>query len=244
MKSEFQRVTPPKNLTDSLVTQIRNMILSNDLALGQQLPTEQAMVATFGVSRTVVREAVAALRSEGLVVTRQGLGAFVASTLNGRPFSIDPEMMQSISDVLHIMELRMTVELEAAALAAERRTKQDIKEIGQALNAIERSLKAGESAISADFQFHTAVAKASKNPYFPKLLEFLGRHIIPRQRVGFSNADPQAMHTYLTKVQGEHRDVEDAIKNADPDAARAAMRVHLTHGRERYQQLGHGQMSK
>lgn len=233
----FQRVTPSKNLTDALISQIRELILNGKLALSQQLPTEQEMMAMFGVSRTVVREAVAALRSEGLVVTRQGLGAFVASSLDNRPFAIDPDIMSSITEALHILELRMTVEVEAAALAAERRTKQDINEITKTLTAIERAIEAGEAAVEPDFQFHAAVAKATKNPYFSKFLEFLGRFIIPRYLVGFSKAESKVMHNYLERVQTEHRDIVNAIKAGDRDAARKAMRIHLTHGRERYRNL-------
>jgi len=225
------------NLTDTLISQIRKMILDGEVALGELLPTEQAMMTAFGVSRTVVREAVAALRSDGLVVTRQGLGAFVTSSLDNRPFAIDAEMVNSITAVLNIMELRMTVELEAAALAAERRTKQDIKELGLTLTAVDRALAAGKAAVEPDFQFHVAISKATKNPYFPQFLEFLGRLIIPRQHIGFSKAESTTMHDYLSTVQQEHRNIETAIKAKDADAARAAMRVHLMHGRERYRHL-------
>ena len=76
----------------------------------------------MGVSRTVVREAVAALRAEGLVTTRQGSGAFVATDASRVPFRIDPEGLSSIGDVLEVMELRLAIEIEAAALAAERIT--------------------------------------------------------------------------------------------------------------------------
>ena len=236
-RGRFKPVIQRTNLTTSLIAQMRKMILDGEVALGELLPTEQAMIVAFGVSRTVVREAVAALRSEGLVVSRQGLGTFVASSLDNRPFAIDAEMMNSITDVLNIMELRMTVELEAAALAAERRTKQDIKELDLAITAIDRALEAGKAAVEPDFQFHVAISKATKNPYFPQFLEFLGRLIIPRQHIGFSKTESKMMHDYLTVVQQEHRNIETAIKARDADGARAAMRVHLMRGRDRYKHL-------
>src|SRR5215471_19086075 len=86
----FRRLAPPKNLTAELVEVLTREITAGKLAPGARLLTEQEMMATFGVSRTVVREAVAALRSEGLVLTRQGVGAFVATDGQKRPFRIDP----------------------------------------------------------------------------------------------------------------------------------------------------------
>src|SRR5882672_6066924 len=120
-ESAFRPLAPPKNLTVKLVDLLAAEITSGKLAPGARLPTEQEMMASFGVSRTVIREAVSALRSEGLVLTRQGVGAFVASDVKGRPFRIDPDGLKSLQEILRVMELRMGVEIFAAGLAAERR---------------------------------------------------------------------------------------------------------------------------
>src|SRR6202030_3489349 len=98
----------PRSLTHVLIERLIAQITSGELAPGAQLPTEQELIAATGVSRTVVREAVAALRAEGLVITRQGLGAFVASDVQRWPFRIDPSELKSGSDVLQILELRMS----------------------------------------------------------------------------------------------------------------------------------------
>lgn len=228
------RIAPSKNLADILISRIRRQIFDGELRLGEQLPTEQEMAEAFGVSRTVVREAIAALRADGLVRTRQGRGVFVASNLDNRPFKIDTELMNSSEDVLLIMELRMTIELEAAASAAERRTKQDIVAIATALEAVQSSIDVGEEGIEADFQFHCAIAVATKNPYFVDFLKYLGRIVIPPRYLNSAVLDSDAMHDYLTKVQAEHRNIEAAIKKGDSEAARQAVRLHLENGRERY----------
>src|SRR5688572_20185970 len=182
-KLSLRPLSPPRNLTREAVDRLSAEITSGNMEPGARLPTEQEMMSAMGVSRTVVREAVAALRAEGLVVTRQGSGAFVAADASRVPFRIDPEGLSSIADVLDVMELRLAIEVEAAALAAERITPERLAPIGRALRAIETAIGRGESAIYQDFAFHLAIAKATGNPRFAQLLEFLGRHVIPRQSV-------------------------------------------------------------
>jgi len=109
---------PPKNRTAEVVDRLAAEIGSGRLGPGARLPTEQEMMTALGVSRTVVREAVAALRAQGLVTTRQGLGAFVASDSQRRPFRIDPDGLKSLEAVIDLMELRLAVEVETAGLAA------------------------------------------------------------------------------------------------------------------------------
>ena len=111
-------VGPARKLTHEIAERIAGEILSGELSPGARLPTEQEMVAAMGVSRTVVREAIAALRAEGLVTTRQGAGAFVAEDAGRRPFRLALGGLPSVAEALDIMELRQSVEVEAAALAA------------------------------------------------------------------------------------------------------------------------------
>src|SRR5271168_1745285 len=115
----FGPLPAQRSLSHALIERLTPDITSGRLAPGSRLPTEQEMIATTGVSRTVVREAVAALRAEGLVVTRQGVGAFVAAAPR-RPFRIEGGELHSLREVIEVMELRTGVEIEAAGLAAER----------------------------------------------------------------------------------------------------------------------------
>src|SRR4051812_32612141 len=126
-------------LSLGLFEQLAEQIKSGRLAPGERLPTEQELTRAARVSRTVVREAVAALRAEGLVVTRQGVGAFVSAEPQRAPFRIDPDRMQTLGDILSVMELRLGVEIESAGLAAERASRAQLRAIGAALEAIERA---------------------------------------------------------------------------------------------------------
>src|SRR5262245_54232947 len=122
-KRALLRPLPPvRNLTDEVIERIKKEILAGRLAPGARLPTEQELMRALGVSRTVVREAVAALRADGLITTRQGSGAYVASDVSRVPFRIDPEGLSSIEDGLEVMELMLAIEVEAAARAAQRIT--------------------------------------------------------------------------------------------------------------------------
>lgn len=226
-----------KSLAHELVERMTSDITSGKLAPGEQLPTEQALIAATGVSRTVVREAVAALRAEGLVVTRQGVGAFVADKAR-RPFRIDLDERRTLREMLQVMELRTGIEIEAAGLAAERGTAADRKRMEAAYDAIQSAIKRGESGVDEDFAFHGSIAAAADNPQFLRFLEYLGRVIIPRQSLNASaTRSPATQKAYLERIQKEHRDILDAIRASDVPRARAAMRRHMLNSRSRYQKM-------
>lgn len=225
-------LTPSPSLTSRLVGQLRAEIVGGRLAVGAQLPTEAQLMKAFGVSRTVVRESVAALRAEGLVTTRQGRGAFVAASGAGIPFQVTPEEASSLKDILMILELRATVEVAAAGLAAERRTPRDLERIAGALADLQGQIEAGADSIEADFDFHIAVADAGGNPYFSRILHSLGAVLIPRRRIEFET--PAQRRAYLEHVQSEHRSIEAAIAKGNAAAARKAMEKHLNGSRYRF----------
>jgi DNA-binding FadR family transcriptional regulator len=235
-------LAPARNLSGAVVERITGEIRSGRLAPGSKLPTEQELMAAMGVSRTVVREAVAALRADGLVQTRQGSGAFVAADTSRVPFRIDPDGLSSIEDVLEVMELRLAIEVEAAALAAERVTPEGLAPVGRALRAIEAAIRRGEGAISEDFAFHRAIAEASGNARFAELLEFLGRHVIPRQSIRVSLSTAEEQRRYLMRIQKEHRRIFESIRDGQPAEARKAMRAHLTSSLKRYRRLAERQL--
>jgi len=226
-----------RKLSRRLFEQLAGEIRSGRLAPGARLPTEHALTRAARVSRTVVREAVAALRAEGLVVTRQGVGAFVSAEPQRAPFRIEPERMQTLDDVLFVMELRLGVEIESAGLAAERATRSQIRSIGNALEAIERAADGGRSAVDEDLEFHRAIAEATGNPEFPRFLQFIGRHLIPRRTVSGLPERMGGERAYLALIQEEHRRIHQAIEAGDARGAREAMRRHLTRSLERYRKL-------
>jgi GntR family transcriptional regulator, transcriptional repressor for pyruvate dehydrogenase complex len=232
----FRPLEAPRGLAQELVQRLTADITSGKLKPGARLPTEQEMIAATGVSRTVVREAVAALRAEGLVVTRQGVGTIVADGTR-RPFRLDINERRSIGQILDVAELRTGVEIEAAGLAAERGTPESLRRIDDAYKEIERAMSRDEDAIDQDFAFHCSIAEATGNPQFRRFLDFLGRFIIPRQTVRTEAVGDESRHAYLARIQKEHADIRDAIRAHKVSDARAAMRRHLLNSRKRYKQL-------
>ena len=230
-------VAAETKLSRQLFEQLAEQIKSGRLAPGARLPTEAELTRAARVSRTVVREAVAALRAEGLVVTRQGVGAFVSAEPQRAPFRIEPERMQTLNDILGVMELRLGVEIESAGLAAERASRSQLKIIGAALEAIEHAAQEGRSAVDEDLEFHRAIAEATGNAEFPRFLQFIGRHLIPRRTVSGLTERMGGERAYLALIQEEHRRIYQAIEQRDARAAREAMRRHLTRSLERYRKL-------
>jgi GntR family transcriptional regulator, transcriptional repressor for pyruvate dehydrogenase complex len=223
-----------RKLSRELFEQLADQIKSGRLAPGERLPTEHAMTRAARVSRTVVREAVAALRAEGLVITRQGVGAFVSAEPQRAPFRID---LAKLDDVLNVMELRLGVEVESAGLAAERATRAQVRGIAAALEAIERAAEQGEAAVDEDLEFHRAIAGATGNPEFVRFLQFVGGHLIPRRTVSGLPEQMGGRRAYLALIQEEHRRIHAAIEAGSGSAAREAMRRHLTRSLERYRKL-------
>lgn len=237
MDVKIRPLTAAHKLSRGLFEQLAEQIKSGKLAPGSRLPTEEALTRAARVSRTVVREAVAALRAEGLVITRQGVGAFVSAEPQRAPFRIEPERMKSIADVLNVMELRLGVEIESAGIAAERASRTQVRAIAAALEGIERAAAAGKSAVDEDLAFHRAIAQATGNPEFPRFLQFIGRHLIPRRIVSGLPERMGGQQAYLSLIQEEHCRIYEAIRDRQAGAAREAMRRHLTRSLERYRKL-------
>jgi DNA-binding FadR family transcriptional regulator len=223
----------PRTLAHDLVDSLGDRIRDGRLAPGHKLPTETAFMAEFGVSRTVVREAISKLQAAGLVETRHGIGTFVVGPGDGSTFRIGREQLATLHDVVAMLELRIGVEVEAAGLAAQRRTPEDLAAMRAALDAFTEALEAGRDAVSADFQFHLQIMRATRNRHFPNLMLTLGTMMIPRARLDPTAAADDARQSYLRRVNAEHESIYDAIANRDAEAARAAVRTHLANSRER-----------
>jgi DNA-binding FadR family transcriptional regulator len=222
-----------RTLALELVDSLGDRIRDGRIAPGQKLPTEAAIMAEFGVSRTVVREALSKLQASGLVATRHGIGTFVVGFGDAAPFRIAPEQFATLRDVIAVLELRIGIETEAAALAAQRRTAQNLADLRAALAAFGAAVEAGRDAVGPDFQFHLEIARATQNSHFADLMSTLGAMIIPRARLEPAAALSEERRDYLRRVNGEHESIFDAIASQDAEAARAAMRTHLANSRER-----------
>ncbi len=223
----------PRSLALELVESLGDRIREGRLATGDKLPTEAAIMAEFAVSRTVVREAISKLQAAGLVETRHGIGTFVTGVGEAPGFRIAPEQFGTLRDVIAVLELRIGIETEAAALAAMRRSDVNLAQMRAALDAVAQAVEQGRDAVAADFQFHLEIARATQNSHYTELMATLGTGIIPRARLEVVEALDEERRQYLRRVNGEHESIYDAIVNRDPEAARAAMRTHLANSRER-----------
>jgi GntR family transcriptional repressor for pyruvate dehydrogenase complex len=223
-------------LAHDLADMLTERIAGGELAPGARLPTEAAFMDEFGVSRTVVREALSKLQQTGAVQTRHGVGTFVVGPPDaGKGFRIAPRHLATLRDVIAVLELRIGIETEAAALAAQRRDTANLKVMRVALDEFTRVVEAGRDAVESDLRFHGEIARATGNPHFGVLMTILGSKLIPRARLGVA-AEPEAAAeraAYLRRVNAEHENIYDAIAAGDAEAARAAMRTHLANGRER-----------
>ncbi len=236
------------NLVRNVEEALRSAITSGEVPVGGKLPSESEMTRRYGVSRTVVREAVSSLRLRGLVEARQGAGVFVISTsAPPEPPSVfrieDPTRL---SEVIEFLELRIAIEVEAASLAATRRSPAQAEAVHECWQAIEAAMIWGKPSTDADFQFHLAIADATNNPQFRRLLETMGLDAIPRAAMTSDDGPAQMRDTgsvpsapadYLRKIQDEHLRIADAIAAGDTAEARAAMRQHLEGSRDRYRDL-------
>lgn len=230
-------VSGTQSRTSDLVRMLSEDIRSGRIKPGEKLPTEQEIVKMSGVSRTVVREAVAALRAEGLVVTRQGVGAFVTASPGQGMFRIASEEANTMERLLQIMELRMGLEVEAAGIAAIRADKAGIDTIAAVHEQFQEGARRGELIIGADYGFHRSVCEATGNSFFPRILNSLGQILIPRQSIASNIPTVEERTAYLTRIAAEHGEILDFIRKKDEAGARRAMRHHLAMSSDRYRSL-------
>lgn len=222
-----------ETLTGQLVKAVADRITSGHYKRGERLPTEQDMITEFNVSRTVVREAIANLKAKGLVHTQQGIGAFVLKDIPAVAFRIEEDNLELVEEIVGVMELRISIELEAAALAAVRRDEEDLARIKNALDLMNEAIERDESSIHADLEFHRAIANATKNRHFLSMFNYLGEVLIPRARLQTHRINGLPQREYLERINREHDQIYRAIRAQDVEGARAAMRLHLGSSRDR-----------
>lgn len=226
--------TQGRNLAQETTEALRAKIAAGPMKAGDRLPTEKELEAEFGVSRTVIREAVAVLKADGLVEPRRGAGIFVRDPENPKHRSFPAFVPKNVHEALDLLELRMAVEIEAAGLAATRRSLSQDARIREALGKFERAVETGASAVGPDAAFHHTIAQGTNNSLFTSFLESLGRYAIPRNSLSEEDRERMIDRTYLDRVNAEHRAIADAITAGDSDAARIAMRAHLSGSVTRY----------
>lgn len=206
-------------LADQAAELLLDRIRSGEWALGAKLPGETTLAPQLGVGRSTVREAIRQLAGRGVLATRQGSGVFV--TALDAPESWDTVLRRA--DILAVIEARIAIECEAAALAAERRTPADVRTVRQALTARAEHRSEIESHVDTDTAFHRAVVAAAHNPILLELFDGFTPRLrgamidMLRLRVAFGSDEDHAAH----------QDLVEAVAGRDAAAAAALSRAHL-----------------
>lgn len=209
-------------LHERVVEAITDRILNGDLNPGDALPPEPQLCQQFGVSRTVIREAMKMLQARGLIEVIQGKGTLVSSNL----YEISSDILrmalqQKQTTLMELWEVRRILEVEVAGLAAERATEEDLREMEQALELMWSKPGEVEGYVDADLAFHDALTRAAYNIVMNLITRSVGELLRHSRRVSFRGPDR------VKEAVSAHEAIYQAVAARDPQAAREAMRRHL-----------------
>jgi GntR family transcriptional repressor for pyruvate dehydrogenase complex len=224
-------VSAPRSmlLADVVHDRIRRSIVGGQYPDGARLPGENDLARQFEVSRPVVRAALKRLRAEGLVISRQGSGSYVAAP--GEPKTLAFQPVETIADLQRCYEFRLTIEPAAAALAAARRSEAQLAEIAKFLAMLRDATERRSHREDADFSFHLTITAAANNQYFETSMRALKDHISVGMK--FHGLSLQSVRGGLDHVLNEHTAIFEAIRSGQAEAAREAMLTHVTGSRDR-----------
>ena len=238
MSDLFQAAAPlarGATLGDQVTEALRQQVINGEWPVGTMLPSETTLAQDLKVSRTVVREAVSRLKVEGLLASHQGRGAFVSSDRPQIGFSIDKQDVENLRKLSQILELRMGLEVEAAAIAASRASTEMRAKIQAAADVFDRDSGGGIPGVSAgvgsDLRFHRAVCDATGNDYYLGLFNYLGASLRETMLFGRLKAVKRGSDSH--DAVSEHYAIAAAITQGDPDLARDQMRKHLQQSSQR-----------
>jgi GntR family transcriptional repressor for pyruvate dehydrogenase complex len=217
------KVNRGPHLPTLVASSLTREIAQGRLKPGDQLPTEQVLASTFGVSRNVVREAIAHLRSEGRVWSQQGLGAFVSESVAASVLKIEHDESQPVDAFIALFQFRSILEVHGASLAARLRTGADLKRMHGAVEAMATAIYGSIAWLDGDVEFHQAIATATHNTYVMQVVGFVSERVRESiLAVGEHRSDDMAQVT-----EEEHRRILAAIEAQDESAAQQAMQTHL-----------------
>ncbi|WP_410218299.1 FadR/GntR family transcriptional regulator [Paracoccus sp. (in: a-proteobacteria)] len=228
MSGDFTQIMRTEHLPTRIAAQFSQQIQKGTLKPGDKLPTEHAMSKSFGVSRTVIREAIAQLRNEGMIETRQGVGAFV-TVRPTRHIRLDDGGQMDRHMFRDLFQLRVPLEIEAAGLAAIYHRAEHLQQMDEAITRM-TALEGAGDGILADLDFHRTIAGATGNDYFVQFLRAISDRVMlsiveSRERI--------RLDEIVMIVNREHTELRDAIAARDPMRARDAMRTHMANSAER-----------
>lgn len=220
------------SLSTRIIEWLKQEIALDRLPEGSKLPSERALCEQFGVSRSVVREAISQLKSEGLVTSQQGRGVFVNKRAERQSFRLEPTALNDQQEVTHVIELLIALEAASARYAAVRRTDQDLKNMRRELVGMEYAILNDQTGDEHDYAFHQAIVDATRNPHIIAFSEYLEQHA--RRMIRQARSNTKAHHKDLVAdVQLEHKVIFDAIEARDAEAAAKAAEQHLRNAAKR-----------
>ncbi|AUG54563.1 FadR/GntR family transcriptional regulator [Thalassospira marina] len=228
--NHYEKIIRPRRLPDEIAANLTGQISNGILRPGDKLPTEQELASNYGVARTVVREAVSQLKSDGMIQSKQGVGAFVSEPGSRNVFRISPDCFAKRKELVQILQLRTSNEAGAAALAADARSEEDLVRIHDELQSMQgatgqSSFEMAEHRYDAERRFYRAIARASGNGYFYDFLTMLdGRIDANLRNVAIKNV---MTAEWGEAVFAEHKMVYEAIRTQNRTAAEMAVRQHF-----------------
>ncbi|GBF12489.1 FadR/GntR family transcriptional regulator [Tepidibacillus infernus] len=222
---EFQQIKPQK-IYERVAEQLKEMIINGDLKPGERLLSVRELAEQLQVGRSAVREALTALNAMGLVEIRQGEGTFVKKYTESDLVSFDIfTLLLDFEQIQSLLEIRKILEVSAAELAAERRTNEDLFHLEQALKKMEVDLSNLDANEEADWMFHYALSKATKNNMLVYIIENISdaikKSLRTSRKVLFSM--PKTPERLLT----EHQNIYQAVEQKDAELAASLMFQHL-----------------
>lgn len=218
-----------ERLADALYGQILEQLTDGTLKEGDKLPSEAEIGLAFGVSRPVVRQALSRLRADGLVVAQRGAGTFVKTR---PPRLTDFAPAADIASFIRSFEVRIAVESEGARLAAGRRSQKELQALQSAMEALEAAFSEGARGEGEDFAFHLALMRASGNPLFVELLEYIHKAVMGSMTMALGVTRLGSAER-RRQVLAEHHRILEAVIAQDADSAELYARYHLTQARAR-----------
>lgn len=208
-------------LAQTVAEQMRNMIISNHITVGEKLPTESELMAHYSVSRSTIREAVKILQAENIVEVRHGLGSFVAADTGVSKDPLGLSFADQTRLLMETMEVRLLLEPDTAALAAQRRTEEDLLRMRKAVDQMEAAAMRGEDYHSYDYQFHISIAQATQNSVvtrmFPVIFDAIEKGYAQTAHVKGSFA----------RAINYHREILDALTRQEAQTAQALLQLHI-----------------
>jgi GntR family transcriptional regulator, transcriptional repressor for pyruvate dehydrogenase complex len=228
--SDVIRPTVTGKLSDRVYDHVLGQIIVGIFPVNSRLPPETKLASQLDVSRPVVREALHRLREDGLIASRQGAGSFVIRCPAKNVYEFAP--LQSIADIQRCFIFRISIEGEAAALAARDHDDEGLGRVKDALTVLDEVVKGGTVGVEEDIAFHRAIAEATGNRFFAETLTALHSQISIGIRLN-RNLSLIQPRQRIVGGQREHRLVFEAIAGRDEAEARRTMRRHIENARKR-----------